>query len=148
MVRWYGSGRYGVVKGDEAVLCGLERGQEGVRVRRVWGGGGDLGDGAVEEHAQGDVLARGQREGREVRPHGEVGPAVAADGETELEASAVRTVAEDRLVCACVRCVCMFEYIVWCAHVHGHLCMCIVHVGTAGAPARRRYRRRGRRRWR
>ena len=26
---WYGSGRYGVVKGDEAVLCGLERGQEG-----------------------------------------------------------------------------------------------------------------------
>ena len=102
MVRWYGSGRYGVVKGGEAVLCGLERGQEGVRVRRVWGGGGDLGDGAVEEHAQGDVLARGQREGREVGPHGEVGPAVAADGETELEASAARTVAEDRLVCACV----------------------------------------------
>ena len=73
-----------------------------MRVRRVWGGGRDLGDGAVEEHAQGDVLARGQREGREVRPHGEVGPAVAANGEPELEASAARTVAEDRLVRACV----------------------------------------------
>ena len=83
-------------------------------------GWGDLGDGAVEEHAQGDVLARGQREGREVRPHGEVGPAVAADGEPELEASAARTVAEDRLVrvCVCARaCVC--------ARVCACVCACV-----------------------
>ena len=153
-----------VGKGGEGVLCGLERGQEGVRVRRGWGVGGGVTSATERsrstrrETCSPAARGKGARWGPTVRldqpwpPMAIRSSRPAPPGPSQKTAWCV-LVWVRACVRACVRGVCMFEYIVhvhaaWCAHVHGHLWMCTVHVGTTGAPAQRRYRRSGRRRWR
>ena len=121
------------------VVCGVARGcvragEEGMCAG--WRGAverrGDLGDGPVEQHAQGHGRAVGQREGGEVRPHCQVGPALAADVEAEVEASAARTAAEDRLrnTCTChvSMCMCMCTCMCMCICMCMCMCMCMLHV--------------------
>ena len=130
------AGWRGCVRGGER-LCAGWRGGDVCRLEVLcagWRGAverrGDLGDGPVEQHAQGHGCAVGQREGGEVRPHCQVGPALAADVEAEVEARAARTAAEDRLrnTCTCTchvsmcmcTCMCMCTHTYAYAHVHVH----------------------------